>query len=252
MAARPGSAKIVDVSTTRASSLRHVRPVQPLRFPEREPDEERMPESRRHRNLCNALNEMLCALCVPEHTVGVDQFVYFDASNPGRCLAPDGFVTLGIRDHDFDSYKIWEEGTPDVAFEILSPSDSPERWTFEEKLLRYHALGVRELVVFHLEAEAGKRLRVWDRIDEDLVERVVSGETTPCLTLGVTLLVSAVNDLPLGLRLARDAEGKDLVPTAVEARRASDEARRASDEARAQAEARIAVLERELAARGPR
>ena len=259
MAARPVSAKILDVSTTRASSLRHVRPVQPLRFPEQEPEDERMPEGRRHRYLCNALNEMLQAVCVPEHTVGADQFVYFDASNPRRCLAPDGFVTLGVTDHDFDSYKVWEEGTPDVAFEVLSPSDSPERWTFEEKLLRYHALGVRELVTFHVEAESGARLRVWDRIEEDLVERVVSGDTTPCLTLGLTLLVAQVNDYPVALRLARDVAAKNLVPTLAEARRASDAARRASDEARhvaeetrAQAEARIAVLEKELAARGPR
>ena len=225
-----------------------------------------MPEGRRHRNLCNALNEMLRAVCVPEHTVGADQFVYFDASNPRRCLAPDGFVTLGIRDHDFDSYKVWEEGTPDVAFEVLSPSDSPERWTFEEKLVRYHALGVRELVTFHAEAESGARLRVWDRIEGDLVERVVTAETTPCVTLGVTLVVGQVNDYPVGLRLARDAAAKELVPTSDEARRASDEARRASDEvrrasdearrasdeARVQAEELIAVLEEELAARGPR
>ena len=245
MAARPASAKLLDVSTTRASSLRHVRPVRPLRFPEQEPEDERMPQGRRHRYLCNALHEMLRAVCVPEHTVGDDQFVYFDASNPRRCLAPDSFVTLGVPDHDFDAYKVWDEGTPDVAFEILSPSDSPERWTFEEKLLRYHALGVRELVVFQVDADSGARLRVWDRIDEDLVERVVTGDTTPCLTLGVTLLVGRVNEYPVGLRLARDAEGKELVLT-------SDEARRAADEARAQAEARIAMLEHELAARGPR
>ena len=38
---------------------------------------------------------------MPEHTVGADQFVYFDAAAPRRCLAPDAFVTLGVQDHDF-------------------------------------------------------------------------------------------------------------------------------------------------------
>ncbi len=40
-------------------------------------------------------------------------------------------MTLGVPDHDFDSYFVWEEGTPDLAFEVLSPSDTPERWTFD-------------------------------------------------------------------------------------------------------------------------
>ena len=130
-----------------------------------------MGQGRRHLHLCRALYDMIRAVCVPEHTVGADQFVYFDAANPKRCLAPDGFVTLDVPDHDFESYLVWEEGTPDLAFEVLSPSDSPERWTFEEKLRRYHALGVRELVVFHVDADPGERLRAWDRIDNELAAR---------------------------------------------------------------------------------
>ena len=259
MAARAGGARIEVVSTLRASSLPHVRPVQPLRFPEQEPESERMGQGRRHYYLCRALHDMVRAVCVPEHTVGADQFVYFDAANPRRCLAPDSFVTLGVRDHDFESYLVWEEGTPDVAFEVLIPSDSPERWTFEEKLRRYHALGVRELVTFHVDAEPGARLRVWDRIDNDLVERVVTEDKTPCLTLGVVLLVGPVDDYPLGLRIAHDADATDLVLTEAEGRRAEAEAketeaagRQAEASARKRAEERIVELENELAARGPR
>jgi Uma2 family endonuclease len=243
MAARIGGARVEGVSIVRASSFRHVRPVEPLRFPEREPESERMGQGRRHLHLCGALYEMLRAACVPEHTVGADQFVYFDAANPKRCLAPDAFVTLGVRDHDFDAYLVWEEGTPDVAFEVLSPSDSPERWTFEEKLRRYRALGVRELVVFQVDAEPGRRLRVWDRIEHDLVERVVTDDRTPCLTLGLTLLIAPIDDYPVGLRLARDAGAADLVLTEKEGRFTEKEGRRA-------AEARVAELEAELRRRG--
>jgi Uma2 family endonuclease len=199
-----------------------------------------MGQGRRHLHLCRALYDMIRAVCVPEHTVGADQFVYFDAANPKRCLAPDAFVTLGERDHDFDSYLVWEEGTPDVAFEVLSPSDTPERWTFEEKLRRYRTLGVRELVTFHVDAPAGERLRVWDRIEHDLVERVVTDDRTPCVTLGLTLLVGPVDEYPVGLRLARDAEGSDLVLTDKEARLAAETAAKG-------AEARVAELERQLA-----
>ncbi len=33
-----------------------------------------MGQGRRHFELCKALFEILCAACVPEHTVGADQF----------------------------------------------------------------------------------------------------------------------------------------------------------------------------------
>jgi hypothetical protein len=252
MAARSDGARIEAVSTSRASSLAHVRPVQPLCFPEQEPDEERMGQGRRHFHLCHALYQMLRMVCVPEHTVGADQFVYFDAANPKRCLAPDAFVTLGVRDHDFDSYLVWEEGTPDVAFEVLSPSDTPERWTFEEKLRRYHALGIRELVTFHVDAPTGERLRIWDRLEQDFVERAVTGDMSPCVTLGLTLLIGPVDQYPTGLRLARDVEGRDLVLTTEEQRLAAEAALRIADRALENAEARVRELEATLAAAAPK
>ncbi|MBX3191360.1 MAG: Uma2 family endonuclease [Labilithrix sp.] len=230
--------------------------MQPLRFPASEPEWEKLPESRRHVRLCKALFEMLRAICCPQHTVGWDQFVYFDAMDPKRKLAPDAFVKLGVPDHDFDSYLVWEEGTPEVAFEVLSPSDTPERWTFKEKLRRYHALGVRELLCINVDAKPGKRLRAWDRIEHDLVERVVTGEKTPCLVLGVTLLVGHVDVYPVALRIARDAAGLDLVLTESEAADEASAQRDAvmaeRDEASAQrdaAMARIAALEKQLAAK---
>jgi len=221
-----------------------------------------MGQGRRHYHLCKALYEMLQRACSPENTVGVDQFVYFDASDPKRCLAPDAFVTLGVPDHDFDAYLVWEEGTPTIAFEVLSPSDSPERWTFKEKLRRYQALGVRELIVFFVDGRKGRRLRAWDRIEQDLVERVVSNETTPCVTLGLTALVGPVQQYPIGLRLTRDPEGKVLLLSDKEAAKREREAAKREREAatrereaatlekarRQTAEARVAELERELAA----
>ncbi|HVH45277.1 MAG TPA: Uma2 family endonuclease, partial [Labilithrix sp.] len=168
-----------------------------------------MPESRRHMRLRTTLYQTLDSVFAPENTLGCDQFVYFDATDPRRKLAPDAFVKLGVPDHDFDAYLVWEEGTPEVAFEVLSPSDTPERWTFKEKLRRYHALGVRELVCINVDAKAGKRLRVWDRIDQDLVERVVTHDRTPCLVLGLFMLVERVGVDPVALRLARDRAGRD-------------------------------------------
>jgi len=230
---------LTPVTSLRARSLQHVRPVVPLHFPESEPESERMGQSGRHYLMCKALYEILRAAAGDENTVSCDAFVYFDASDPDRKLAPDAAVKLGVPQHVFDSWKTWERGAPELAFEILSPSDSPERWTFEEKLARYRACGVSELVVFHADAEPGSRLRVWDRIDGDLVERAVTGEATPCLTLDAHLVVAPVVDPPLAacVRLARDPEGRDLFPTDAEARQEAEAARLRETEARHEAEA---------------
>lgn len=257
MAAGASHAKLVFVNT-RAHSLPHVRPVQERQFPASEPASEKMGQSTRHFLLCKALCEMLAAVCSPEHTVGADNFVYFDASDPKRKLAPDAFVKLGRPWEHFESYLAWEEGTPEVAFEILSPSDTPERWTFEEKLRRYLALGVRELIVFNVDAEPGKRIRVWDRLDHDLVERIVEDDAAVCLTLDLGLRVGPADfgnfgRLPLALRLTRDPEGRDLVRTDAEnvAFEAAARAAETAAHAKADAEAkdRIAELELRLAER---
>ena len=57
--------------------------------------------------------------------------------------------------------------------EIVSDSD---RAGSDEKLERDRGLGVSELVRFDPEAAAGKRIRVWDRVDEDLVERALAAQ----------------------------------------------------------------------------
>ncbi|MBX3221507.1 MAG: Uma2 family endonuclease [Labilithrix sp.] len=220
-----------------------------------------MPQSRRHHHLCQALYEILRAVVDPaEDTVGADQFVYFNANRPQRCLAPDVFVKRGVADEDFNSWKTWKKGAPEVAFEVLSPSDSYERWTLDEKIERYHELGVRELVVFNVDAEPGERLRVWDRIEGDFVERLVEDERTSSAVLGVQLVVAPVSVIQEGvryeacLRVARDEAATDLIPTREEARHAAEEARIAAErerrteaDARKDAEARVAALEAELA-----
>jgi hypothetical protein len=60
------------------------------------------------------------------------------------------------------------------------------------------------------------RVRVWDRIDDDLVERVVEDDVTPCVTLGLFWIVGPVDGVDVGLRLARDAGGKEVVASPLE------------------------------------
>jgi hypothetical protein len=129
-------------------------------------------------------------------------------------------------------------GVPDLAVEVVSDSDR-RRWS--EKLADYHELGVKELVRFDPGEPPGARLRVWDRVDEDLVERAIARDETPCVTLGVNWAVRPVEDEPVGLRLI-DGEGRLLeVPE-----EAAERARDAEAQGRAAAEARVCELEEEL------
>jgi Uma2 family endonuclease len=193
-------------------TIHHVRPVRPLSFPASDPEWE-MGESTRHGRLGEILYLVLRAAAGPEATVGKDQFLYFDASDPRRKCAPDGFVKLRTPHGHFDSWKTWQRGTPELAVEILSPSDTEEKLTLEEKLARFHIMGVEEVVTFDLDADVGRRLRAWDLVDGDLVERVIEDERTPCVTLGLWFVLAPGEDLPSALRLARDPLGKDLVLT---------------------------------------
>jgi Uma2 family endonuclease len=198
------------------TSLRHVRPVQPRTFPSSDPEWE-MPESMRHKLLCIQLYQLLRRLVGASSSVGSDQFIYFDGENPKRCLAPDAFLKAHVKQTIFDSWKTWEHGVPELAVEVLA-RDTTEYLTMNQKLARYRALGVRELVVFNFDAR-GKRLRVYDRVHDDLVERVVVRESTPCVALAELLgqrcdwTIAPADDLPAALRLMK---GKRLVPTEAE------------------------------------
>jgi len=233
---------ISTVSKTALSGIRHVPPAQPLRFFDANP-EWQLGESLRHFNLCALLYQILRQAVTARDSVGCDQFVYLDAGDPKRCLAPDGFVKLGIPQEMFASWRVWEKGAPELCIEILSPSDQ-EPITFAEKLARYQALGVRELIVFQVDEPAGKRIRAWDRVGDDLLERIVTTDVTPCATLGLFWVTAPARDLPIGLRLARDAEALDLVLTPEEVERAAKEAEHAAKDA---ALAEVERLRSELA-----
>ncbi|WP_437681943.1 Uma2 family endonuclease [Sorangium sp. So ce131] len=224
-----------------ARRLRHVRAPSPLHFPE----EAVVPETKRHLEIRTLLYLVLKTFA-DRAAIGSDQFVYWAASDPSRCLAPDAFVRLGTPDTPFGSWKTWERGAPELAVEIVSEHDAdPQTWA--DKLRKYHDLGVLELVAFDPEAAPGERLRVWDRIDGDLVERVVEGERSPCAVLGLHWVVVPAGGHPAALRLARTSDGAELVLTPEEAERRRAETEQA---ARATAERRIAELEAELRRRG--
>jgi len=194
-----------------------------------------LPETRRHYELRTALFQIAKLALSDQASVGSDQLIYWNAADPSSCLAPDLFIRLGAPDTLFDSWKTWERGAPEVAVEILSDSDATEL-VWEERLHLYHELGIEELVRFDPVAPADC-LRVWDRVDGDIVERELEEPlTAESPVLGLCWVI--VTDPVLGrmLRLAKDASGGRLLPTPVER-----EAKKRHD-----AERRVRVLEDEL------
>src|SRR5690606_13965645 len=107
----------------------YLRPLKPRRFPV----EAKVPESVRHYELRTELYQLLSFVLRGHAVVGSDQFVYYDASNPKACVAPDVYLKFGSQHWDISSWKTWELGTPDLAIEIASRSDALEE-AWEKKL----------------------------------------------------------------------------------------------------------------------
>ena len=211
-----------------AAERRYLRIPVPVRFP----DSESVPESGVHLRLRTALWSMLRLALRERSIVGSDQFLYWDPTDPRQCLAPDVLVWLGAPDRPFSSWKVWERGAPHLAVEIVSESDARDR-PWERKLEAYRHSGVVELVRFDAEDEQFP-LRLWDRVEGDLVEREVSKrELEYSDVLGLFWLVEPAPELTSMLRLSRDSAGLDRLLT--------------DEEARHTAEARVRELEAELA-----
>jgi Uma2 family endonuclease len=85
----------------------------------------------------------------PDVLVAGDLFWYAVQDEPEERAAPDVLVVFGRPKGDRGSYKQWEEGgiPVTVAFEILSPSNTPEEMV--EKSLFYERHGVEEYYCFN-------------------------------------------------------------------------------------------------------
>jgi Uma2 family endonuclease len=221
---------------------RYLRAPAPLHFPV----EERVPETTRHFRLRTALYQSIELAFRGTALVGSDQFLYFDAADPKRCLAPDVMFRRGSS-RLLPSWKTWEHGAPEVGVEIVSESDAGER-EVAEKLERYRQAGVREVVVFDPN-RTDAALRCFDLFDGDLVERDPSDpEARRCDALGAYWCIVMDAELGPTLRLSRERDGSVRLPTPEEAERAQKEAERAQKEAeRAQKEAERAQKEVERA-----
>jgi Uma2 family endonuclease len=171
-----------------------------------------VPETRRHLFLRTTLFEVVRAAFGDRATVGSEQFVFWDPTDPNMRCAPDVFVRLGPPDAWFDSWKTWERGAPHVAVEIISASDAADA-PWDVKLDRFRRIGVQEVVRFDPD-DHERPIRIWDHLGGDLLER---DATDPMFTRSEVLdaywRVRDEGERGAVLRLSRDLAGTQLYPT---------------------------------------
>ncbi len=158
------------------------------------------------------------------------------------------------------SWQTWLPGhhPPRWAVEVVS-----DEWKkdYEDNPPKYAQLGAKELVIFDPEAKAGGqgatrtvrqssariRLQVYRRGPDGAFMLAYRGDGPAwCEEIEAFLVVVDEAGVPR-LRIARDPDGRDIVPTAEERALIEAEGRRAEAEGRRAAEERIRLLEAELA-----
>jgi Uma2 family endonuclease len=236
---------VPDPSVRPTKQHRYLRAPEPVYFPV----SAEVPETNENLERRLSLYQSLKLEVAAAATIGSDQFVYWDPTTAKKCLAPDVFVRLGTPHQPFRAWKVWERGAPDLGVEIVSAADESEP-DWNEKLARYRAAGVGEVVRF--DAEDGERpLRVWDTLGGDLVERSPEDpHLSRCETLDLWWVIVTHEAIGPMLRLARDREGRDLLPTPEEqaAKARESEAKARESEAKAR-ESEAKVRESEAKAR---
>jgi Uma2 family endonuclease len=229
-------------------------------YPER--DGKPMGETDTHRHWIMWLIMMFKQYFAHEQTyVSGDLLLYYEEGNPRQFVVPDVFVVKNHPNQNRRVYKLWEEKrTPDIVFEITSPST--KKVDLGSKVALYARLGVQEYFLYDpLNEYLKPALQGYTLVNGRYVElQPVAPGVFDSQVLGLRLRLNqhALElYLPNGERLLTPEEQIEIEIERAdeEARRAEEEARRAEEEARraeeeAQranaAEARAAKLEAEL------
>jgi Uma2 family endonuclease len=150
----------------------------------------------------------------------------WDGKHPNRGVDPDVYVVEPAPPEGelTTSLRLWEKGhhVPSVCVEVVSATTAAKDYDLNDGPARYAAAGVKELWVFDPLKAGPKRpdgspwtLQVWRRMPKGSFRRVYEGDG-PAFSreLGAWLVVTNAG---MRLRIANDAAGTQLWPTAAEA-----------------------------------
>ncbi|MBI4815499.1 MAG: Uma2 family endonuclease [Deltaproteobacteria bacterium] len=178
--------------------------------------------------------------------VGMDAFFAWVQAEPLVRVSPDVYLLDDPPDPLPDSFELWKTGIrpPRFALEVISKRPERVHKDLVQNPPKYAQLGAAELVVFDPAAvkmvRSKKRvpLVIFRRTEDGAFLRVYSGRaTTPIWSaeLEAWLVIRTEGGIPK-LRIVRDREGADVVPTEGElavqqTQRAKQEAQRAEQQA---------------------
>ncbi len=113
-----------------------------------ETDNKPMAETDKHRELITELIKSLEDFFADRTDVYVtgNIMVYYESGNTRKSVAPDVMIVSGADKRARRVFKIWEEKTPDVIFEISSHSTALE--DLNRKFRLYQKLGIQEYYIF--------------------------------------------------------------------------------------------------------
>lgn len=190
--------------------------------------------------------------------IGSDQFFAWVREEPLVRVSPDVYLLDDPPPPPRPaSWRTWEGvNPPRFAVEVVSGRHGhPAEWKkdYEQNPPKYAQLGTRELFIFDPEAAAGRAedervaLQLYRRDRDGAFVRVYSGgDSARSEELDAWLVV--VRDGPVArLRVARDPEGAELLPSESEAREVEQRAREVEQRARIEVERENERLRAELA-----
>lgn len=113
-----------------------------------ESDGKPMAETGIHVNLILELYQTLTTFFRQQNETAIiaDMMFYYEEGNPRKCIAPDVMVVCGVGNHLRRTFKLWEEKSPDVVFEISSRATW--RADLQKKFFLYETIGVKEYYIF--------------------------------------------------------------------------------------------------------
>lgn len=113
-----------------------------------ETDNKPMAETDKHRELITELIKSLEDFFSNQADVYVtgNIMVYYESGNMRKSVAPDVMIVSGADKRARRIFKIWEEKTPSVVFEISSHSTALE--DLNRKFRLYQKLGIQEYYIF--------------------------------------------------------------------------------------------------------
>ena len=112
----------------------------------------------------------------PQVYVGADLLIYYVEGDPGKSVAPDVFVAIGVPQGLRHNYLIWEEGRPpDVVFEIASPGTWRADLGWKRGL--YQGLGIQEYFLFDPTGEYFKPMLLGYGLEGEVYRPLLPPET---------------------------------------------------------------------------